>query len=118
MTGSGAEAPLPDETADGPVNAGRLLRFGESLRATLEELRGLDAPLAIDRFAALVAARLEEADRILPPDLAAELRRLLAPGLTEGETDRDLMVILAQVDGWIAGLAGQMIVAVPEPPPG
>lgn len=112
----------PDQSAadpgQEPIDAARLLRYAVSLQAMVEELRSIPVPLAVERMSAIVGERIEDADRILPPALAAELHRLVHPLLATGETDRDLRVVLAQLDGWLGGLIGEISVIVPEPPPG
>lgn len=97
------------------IHPTRLLRYAESLGALVVELRSMSSPLQVDCFASLVQQRLDEADDVLPPVLAGELHRLVGPLAAGRETDRDLKVILAQLDGWTAGLVAQIGILAPSP---
>lgn len=114
VTGAPGAGRSPDAEG-GELNATRLLRYAISLQSMVEELRSIPSPIEVDHLSAIVGTRLDEADRFLPPALAAELHRLVAPVLTTGETDRDLKVVLAQLDGWLAGLMNQIGIVVPGP---
>ena len=107
--------------ADGPrrvtvLDPARLVRFAGSLGALVDEMRSLAEPLAGDRCRALVQAELDEADLLLPAELASELQALITPLTADGETERDLRIVLAQLDGWIGALIAQLSLVVPAGP--
>lgn len=96
----------------------RLIRFAESLNASVEELRSLPpGSISVAELEAIVRRALDEADDVIPAPLLPELHSLVAP-MHHPETERDLRVVLAEIAGWVHGLLGGMgitfAVAVPR----
>ncbi len=89
-------------------NGARLIRFAETLDATVDELRSLPpGSRDVAQITTIVSHIIEEAESVVPAALAPELRKLVAP-LREIETERDLRVVLVELDGWFRGLLGSM----------
>lgn len=105
------------------VEAARLWRLLGSVGALLVELRSLPgSAVSVDMLAPRVRVLLAEAEDLVPPSLCDELHRLVGPVRSEGETERDLRMLLAGLEGWIEGLNAQLITVLnldPEnaPPP-
>ncbi len=98
----------PGEDRGESVNGARLIRFAEALDATVDELRSLEpGSVDIERIEAIVAQTVADAESVVPASLVPELHRLVAP-IREVETERDLRVMLVELDGWIRGLLGSM----------
>ena len=96
----------------------RLLRFAEALDATVEELRALPpGSLTVAELEGIVERTVAEAEAVIPAVLVSELRSLIAP-IREPETERDLRLILGELDGWVRALLGSMGVAIPSVPAG
>lgn len=111
--------------SDGAANDGnstfdgaRLLRFAETLDATMEELRALPpGSLTVAELEGIVERTVVEAEAVIPAVLVPELRSLIAP-MRDQETERDLRLILGELDGWVRGLLGSMGVAIAVAPAG
>jgi hypothetical protein len=110
------QAAMSDQVAS--FDGARLIRFAEALNSTVEELRALPlGALGVKELQAIVVRTLEEADTVIPSLLLPELHSLVAP-IREAETERDLRVLLVELDGWVRGLLGGMgitFAAAPTP---
>lgn len=89
-------------------NGARLIRFAEVVDATVDELRALPpGSIDVEQIRAMVSREIAEAESVVPAVLLPELHKLMAP-IRETETERDLRVVLVELDGWLRGLLGTM----------
>lgn len=97
---------------EAPFDGARLIRFAEALDASVEELRSLPpGSLAVEELRAIVLRTMSEAEAVIPSPLLRELHHLVGP-MNEPETERDLRVMLVEIDGWVRGLLGSMGVTI------
>ncbi len=90
----------------------RLIRFAEALDASVEELRSIPpGSLDVKDLERIVQRTLAEADSVIPAPLLPELHHLVGP-MKEPETERDLRVMLVEIDGWVRGLLGSMGITI------
>lgn len=90
----------------------RLIRFAEGLDASVQELKSIPpGSLDVQELETIVRRTLSEADAVIPVQLLPELHHLVAP-IREPETERDLRVMLVEIDGWVRGLLGSMGVTI------
>ncbi len=89
---------------DDDWDPGRLIRYAETLSATLMELRSIPAgSLTPGQLRPVIEQALRDAGDAIPASLLPEFHRLVAPALDD-ETERDLRVLLAELQGWVLGL--------------
>lgn len=95
---------------DAPIDPGKLWRLLASLQAVQAELRSVPRDsVTVGWLERVVEGLSGGTEDVLPVSLTAELRSLVTPVRAGTESERDLAVVLAALEGWLEGVMSQMI---------